>query len=60
MLSRRDPACVTAGDDHACAMLGERPRDGLADPLGGAGDDGGLAGEIEEGGHGGLQRFRSM
>ena len=47
-LCRLDPSFVPAGDDHACAVLGERPCDGLADPLGGAGDDGGLAGEVEE------------
>ena len=50
-----DPARIPAGDDDPRAVLGERARDGLADTLGRAGDDGALAREVEEGGHGRLR-----
>ena len=42
-LRRLDPACIPAGNDDSRAVLGERARDGLADALGRAGDDGALA-----------------
>ena len=53
------PARIAARDDDAGAVAGERPRDGQADPLGRAGDDGGPAGEVEGRGAA-LRRLRSM
>ncbi|MNT47210.1 hypothetical protein D3C72_1839050 [compost metagenome] len=45
---RIDTALLAAADDHAGTGVGESLSDGQADATGGAGDDGGLAGKIDD------------